>query len=261
MEKGLIIASFGTTVRETRIKTIGNLEQKIAAACPGTYTLRAFTSRIVMKRLKEKFNFPVFNELEAYDHMIDRGINEEDIYIQPLHILPGVEYEKLVNLNKGTVGHPLFANRADLETFVDTMDFDVAEDEVLLLFGHGTYHVSDIIYDELQEVLEEKGHKNIFVVTVEGGTTIEDRLEAIESLGAKRAILQPLMIVAGVHVMEDMDSRDEGSVRQILESKGYEVESRIVGLGELKAVEDMFVKKAKDLVDNHLGEIEPRYIE
>ncbi len=265
MEKGLIIASFGTTVRDIRVKNIGNLEQKINAAIPEAYTLRAFTSRMVMRRLKERDNLYVFNEIEAYDQLLDRGICEEDIYIQPLHILPGVEYEKLVKLDRGTLGHPLFASREDLETFVDTMNFDVDEDEdededeVLVLFGHGTYHASDIIYDQLQEVLEEKGHKNIFVVTVEGDTTIEDVLEDIEKTGAKKVILQPLMIVAGVHVIEDMDSRDEGSLRQILESKGFEVESKYVGLGELEAVEAMFIQKAKDLMNGDLGEIEPRY--
>lgn len=254
-----MIASFGTTVRDTRVKSIGNLEQKINGSVSDAYTLRAFTSRMVIRRLKEKDDLYVFNEIEAYDHLLDRGIREEDIYIQPLHILPGVEYEKLIKLNKGSLGHPLFATREDLETFVNTMDFNLHEDEALVLFGHGTYHASDVIYDELQEVLEEKEYPNIFVVTVEGNTTIEDKLDAIEKTGAKKVILQPLMIVAGVHVIEDMDSRDEGSLRQILESRGYEVESKYVGLGELKAVEDMFIQKTNKLLNHKLGEIEPRY--
>ncbi len=56
--------------------------------------LRAFTSQMVIDKLKKRDNYLVDNPKEALEKMKDNNI--ENIYIQPLHIIPGHEYEKLL---------------------------------------------------------------------------------------------------------------------------------------------------------------------
>lgn len=261
MEKGLVIASFGTTVEETRRKTISHIERRINEKVENIYSLRAFTSRIIVNRLKKNDGFPVFNEKEAYAHLLDRGIPKEDIYIQPLHILPGVEYKKLTDLAGDKVGLPLFSSYRDLEEFVDLMDFNIEDENALVLFGHGTYHKNDIIYDDLQEIYRDKGYNNIFIVCVEGNTPVDNIINELKALNPKKVIVQPLMIVAGVHAIEDMDSDDEGSLRSVLEGEGFKVESRMWGLGEYDEIADLFAKRAQALVNGEIDYSNKDYLD
>lgn len=254
MEKGLIIASFGTTHRDTRIKAISNIERLINKSLSekNIYSLRAFTSRLVKKRIFEKEELYIFNENEAKKHMEDRGIIEENIYVQPLHLLPGFEFEKLSKMKDVKLGEPLFSSTEDLEQFVDTVPFNVSEKEVLILFGHGTDHLNDRIYKDLQEIFFQKGHKNIFIVCVEGEVSLKESIEKVKELNPEKIILQPLMIVAGDHAKNDMASLEEGSLRYELEKKGFNIESRLIGLGEIPEVVELFIHKADKLINNQI---------
>ncbi|MDO5037115.1 MAG: sirohydrochlorin cobaltochelatase [Tissierellia bacterium] len=260
MDKGIIIASFGTSVEETRRKSISRIENAIHEAFPEAYSLRAFTSRMIRNRLIKEEGLHVFTEKEAYDHLLDRGLKEENIFIQPLHVIPGYEYEKLVKLDRGRVGLPLFSSKKDLDDFVGRMDFDLGEGEALILFGHGTDHTNDVIYRDLQEAFRRAGHDNIFVVCVEGNRPFAHVEEDLAGLGLKRVHVQPLMIVAGVHALEDMDSQEEGSLRRTLEERGYEVVSRMKGLGEYPEIVDMFVQKTRLLLEGSPLEDKDTYI-
>ena len=115
MKKGLILASFGTTHIDTREKAIENIEKAIANRFPDVKCLRCFTSRIVVKRIKENEGISIFNEKEAIDALLEDGIQEEDIYIQPLHMIPGVEYEKLAALKVEHLGKPELMEEIELK--------------------------------------------------------------------------------------------------------------------------------------------------
>ena len=52
MSKGLLVVSFGTSVAETRIKTIEALEKDLAAAVPERKAYRAWTSSIIRRKLR-----------------------------------------------------------------------------------------------------------------------------------------------------------------------------------------------------------------
>lgn len=253
MEKGIVIASFGTTHKDTRIKAISNIERSINTICreKSIYSLRAFTSRIVKKRIWENEGLYVFNEIEAIEQLKDRGIKEENIYIQPLHLLPGFEYEKLRSIKCKHLGVPLFSSLEDVRKFVEKVPFEVEKEEVLILFGHGTDHANDRIYEDLQKEFHLSGKKNIYVVCVEGNHSLEVSLEKILSHHPKKVILQPLMIVAGDHAKNDMDSMEEGSLRKELDKEGLIVESRLIGLGEVPEVVELFNEKVKDLIYNN----------
>ena len=50
------------------------------------------------------------------------------------------------------------------------------------------------------------------------------------------------MVVAGDHASNDMAGDEEDSWKSVLAGEGYEVECLLQGLGELKAIQDIYVE-------------------
>ncbi|EGS31154.1 MAG: sirohydrochlorin cobaltochelatase [Peptoniphilus sp. oral taxon 375] len=251
MKKGLILASFGTTHIDTREKAIENIEKAIANRFPDVKCLRCFTSRIVVKRIKENEGISIFNEKEAIDALLEDGIQEEDIYIQPLHMIPGVEYEKLAALKVGHLGKPLLYDEESIRKALSKLNFPDKEEANLVLFGHGSYHKSDDFYQKAQEILDSTGHDNVYVVTVEGSVTIEDVMDKLLA-SKKKVILKPFMIVAGDHAKNDMASDDPDSLKSILEGAGLETEVEMKGLGEEPGIVEEFIERVEGLLETEI---------
>ncbi|MDQ9752094.1 sirohydrochlorin cobaltochelatase, partial [Acinetobacter baumannii] len=74
---------------------------------------------------------------------------------------------------------------------------DAGDDTALVFMGHGTEHPANSTYTTLQEKLTQAGYDNYFIGTVEAEPSLEDVLAKVQASGAKKVILQPLMIVAG----------------------------------------------------------------
>lgn len=249
MEKGIIVASFGTTYEETRRLCIESVEGKIEDAFKEIPTQRAFTSRIIVNRLKKRDDLHILNEIEAVEKFKNDGI--EDIYIQPLHIIQGHEYEKVVKLGQ-KIGLPLLSSDEDYEKVVDIVNSDdLNEGEAIVFMGHGSDHVADESYKKLENIYRKKGYENVYVATVEGADTIEDVLEDIKDKDYKKIILQPFMLVAGDHAINDMASDEDDSWNSIVKDAGYEVEVRVKGLGEYEGIQDMYVEHLRDLMEEN----------
>ena len=75
--------------------------------------------------------------------------------------------------------------------------------------------------------------------------TVEKVLSLVKAGNYKRVLLRPMMIVAGDHANNDMAGEEEGSWKHIFESAGYEVVCQVHGLGELEAIQNLFVKHAE----------------
>ncbi len=54
LDKALLVVSFGTTHEETRARTIDAIEEHLAKAFPDRKLYRGWTSRMIVKRLREK---------------------------------------------------------------------------------------------------------------------------------------------------------------------------------------------------------------
>ena len=65
MTKAIIVVSFGTTYPDTRKKTIQACEETIQQRFPDFQVHRAFTSNVVIKRIKENegISVPTVNQL------------------------------------------------------------------------------------------------------------------------------------------------------------------------------------------------------
>ena len=255
MKKGIIVVSFGTSYEKTRKLCIESIENRIREEYEDFLVLRAFTSQMVIDKLKKRDNYLVDNPKEALEKMKDDNI--ENIYIQPLHIIPGHEYEKLLEqaykFSKGNdsiniqIGKPLLFYDSDYSKVVKGLDFVKAKDgEAMVFMGHGTDHFADKSYQRLENKFKEKDYKNVFIGTVEGKKTIDDIIPILKEQSIKKVRLMPFMLVAGDHAINDMAS-DENSWKTKLLAEDIDVEVILKGLGEVKGIQDIYM--------NHLNRI------
>ena len=80
-------------------------------------------------------------------------------------------------------GDPLLTseqdNREVLEAVAEEFSW-LKEDEVLVLMGHGTTHYANSIYAALDYTFKDKGHKNIFLGTVEAYPSMESIMKLVK---------------------------------------------------------------------------------
>ena len=104
---------------------------------------------------------------------------------------------------------------------------------------------------KLQSILLQKGFTNYYIGTVEAEPSIEDVLREVKKGSYKKVVLQPLMIVAGDHANNDMAGDDDDSWKSQFEaSKAFDsVESQIAGLGEVDAIQQIYVAHTKAAIE------------
>lgn len=257
-KKAILIVSFGTSHKDTREKTIDAIEIDCKGAFPGIPQRRAFTSSIIMKKLKSRNNLHIDNVTEAMEKLIYEGYRR--VVIQPTHILNGDEYEKMVAMAKAfegkldslEIGAPLLTTSDDFNELcrgvAEHLSAHRNDDNAVVLMGHGTGHHTDAVYAALEYRFHALGYKNIFVGTVEGYPDFDTLLERIKEYGPTKCVLFPLMIVAGEHAKNDM-AGEEDSWKKKLEQSGYKVECLLEGLGELDSVRAMYVEHLRRAVE------------
>ena len=64
----------------------------------------------------------------------------------------------------------------------------------------------------------------------------------------RRSFCEPLMIVAGDHANNDMAGDEDDSWKSTFEKAGYTVDCQVEGLGQLEAIQQLFVEHAKAAV-------------
>ena len=252
-KKAILVTSFGTSHLDTMEKTIAAVENAISSALP-QYTLRrAFTSTIIMKKLRSRDGMEIDNVTEALNRLVEEGF--EEVVLQPTHILCGEEYEKLCALaspfvDKLTIsmGTPLLRtidqHWALAKAMKDLLP-QPGEDEAILFMGHGTPHFANAAYALLQYMLEDLGADHIYVGTVEGCPDLQQVIRRIRrNPGIRKLTLLPLMVVAGDHANNDMAGPEPDSWKNILTKEGYQVTCLLKGLGEFPEIRRLFVDHA-----------------
>ena len=255
-EKALCVVSFGTSVpgAEAAITTI---EAALRNACPEREFRRAFTSRIICRKLAREGR-PVQSPEEALEELAAGGVR--DVLVQPTHLTPGEEYEKLCRIASAYAGRfdtlriaaPLIAGAQDLLAVTDAVLAHCMPeaDEALLLMGHGTGHIANMIYPALQTALRLRGEARAFVGTVEGWPALEDCLAQLQRGPWKKVLLAPLMLVAGDHAMNDMAGDAPDSWKSRLESAGFAVRCRLEGIGMWDEVAALYRRHLTDAGEN-----------
>ena len=86
------MVSFGTSYHATREVTIDAIENDIAKAYPEYQVYRAWTSKMIIAKLKKRDQIHIFTVREAMEKMIEDGIT--DVIVQPTHVINGIENDR-----------------------------------------------------------------------------------------------------------------------------------------------------------------------
>lgn len=255
MGKAILAVSFGTSHMDTLDKTIGAIERSIEEHFPEYRLYRAFTSGMILKKLRKTKGLEFYNVKEAMERMAADGM--ETVIVQPTHIINGIENDKMLEdlmmyadrFQKIRVGKPLLSSVDDYKKAIHAVmeEVELAEDETLVMMGHGTDHHANSAYPTLEYTFHLLGYRQVLVGTVEGFPDFNNVLTKLEITGTKKVVLMPFMVVAGDHAKHDM-AGNEDSWKSELEEAGYEVRTILKGLGELKGIRNLFVEHIEEVI-------------
>ena len=259
-EKELLVVSFGTSYNDNRRQTIGAIEEAMETAFPGYSVRRAFTSQIILDKVKDRDGVAMDNVQQALDRAVDNGV--KTLIIQPTHLMNGLEYNELVDtvaqyadaFEHLAIGQPLLTDQADFEGGVEAITQATAQYDdgktAICFMGHGTEADSNTVYTTMQDLLTQKGYANYYIGTVEAEPSLDTVLSAVQKGSYERVVLLPLMIVAGDHANNDMAGDEADSWKSTFSAAGYEVECLLTGLGELEGIQQLFVAHAQQAMDS-----------
>ena len=280
-EKELLVVSFGTSFNASRAADIGGVEKALQAANPDWSVRRAFTAQIIINHVQARDDEKIDNMDQALERAVKNGVKE--LVVQPTHLMHGAEYDELteavnnykdkfesvkiaepllgevgadateINADKAAVAEAITAEAVKTAEY-DSLDAAAEDSTAFVFMGHGTSHTAKISYSQRQTQMEQLGYKNVFIGTVEGEpeeTSCENVIEKVKEAGYKNVILRPLMVVAGDHANNDMAGDDDDSwLSQFEASENFDsVKTQIAGLGEIDAIQQLYVAHTKAAID------------
>lgn len=256
----ILVVSFGTSYNDSRDKTIGAIEKSIEDKYTDYDVRRAFTSQIIIDKLKERDGLEIDNMTEALDRLVNDGV--KTLVVQPTHVMSGYEYDDVVaevekykdKFDAVAIGQPLLTSDEDYTNVANALKDATAEystDGTAIVFmGHGTEHEANAAYTKFQKTLTDIGADNYIVGTVEATPSLDDVVAALKEKEYKKAVLEPLMVVAGDHANNDMAGDEEDSWKTVITNEGFEVECVLRGMGEIEAIRDIYVAHVQDAIDS-----------
>lgn len=261
MKKAILVVSFGTSHMDALKNSIEKIENKIKEEFKEYDVYRAFTAHMIIKKIKNRDGINIPTPEEALEELREKGY--EEVIVQPLHIIPGEEFDYIkgiVKIHKDDfksikIGRPIFYYQGmeglpkDYSLFIESIKEVLENEESVVLFGHGTAHYGNAVYGMLQTVLVDEDYDNVFVATVEGYPSIESCIKRMKKKNIKKTKLVPLLLVAGDHAKNDMASDEDDSLKSMLEREGIEVCLHMHGLGEFDKFGHLYINRIHDLIE------------
>ena len=257
-DKVILVVSFGTSYNNNRGLSIGAIENDIKDSFPDYEIRRAFTSQMIINKLKKRDDLHIDNVKEALERAVQDGV--KTIIVQPTHMMDGTEYHYKIKdhledykdkFDTLILGKPLIKYDEDYEDLIKSITAtEYSDDTAVCFMGHGTPADSNIIYTTLQDKLFSKNYKNYFIGTVEAKPDFDDVLSMINEGQYNKIVLKPLMVVAGDHAQNDMAGDEDDSWKSMFTANGYEVECVIEGLAQSKDIRNMYIKHLKEITDD-----------
>lgn len=253
MKKGILIVSFGTSHMDTLEKTIAVIERYAAEKFPDYIIYRAFTSTVIIRKLRRNQGIEVDTIEKALDRMAADGV--EEVIVQPTHIINGIENDAMNDIlekrrhmfRRMCTGRPLLSSVDDYKKSVHAVmaQTELSDDEMLILMGHGTDHHANSAYPTLEYTFHALGYTQVLVGTVESFPELQNVLSRLEVSGKKKTVLMPFMFVAGDHAKNDMAGKED-SWKSRLEEEGYQVRVVLKGLGEFEGIRKLFAEHIEE---------------
>lgn len=260
----ILIMTFGTTFPETRAKTIEAVKADIQRAHPDIPVFEAYTSHIIIDRVKANEGIQKLTPEKAFDKLKAEGYTR--VAVVSLDIIPGVEYSYKTIVTKMqmskfkalSIATPLMYYQGTEDAPDQVVDFlnavktqfpVMGKTDATLLMAHGTPHPSNAYYSVIQDRLGELGIENVFVYSVEGRPNLEDVIPKLKAKGIKHVTLMPIMMVAGDHANNDMAGDEPDSHKSILMGEGIKVDAYIHGLGENENIRKIYVERSNEALE------------
>ena len=271
MKQAILVVAFGSTVDSAREQNIDSVVKYISQSFPDYTVKLAFSSRIIVKRLRER-GITIPTEQGALEQLIQDGYTH--VYVQPLHFTGGEEFDKLKHnilaheregqLEVLRVGRPLVYYMAqeehpdDYQILIDRFirSLNIPDEDGLLLVGHGGLGSGNSSYGNLQFKLIRAGLTNVRIAVLENAPYITDVALPWEWLDGKRPnriYVHPLLLVLGDHAQNDLFGDADDSAINEIAAAGYEVESINSALGEYDVIHDIFRQHVQDCIDDIYG--------
>ena len=252
---GILVVSFGTSYHDSLVNNIQAIEKTIGESFPGCELRRAFTSGMIIRKLKTRDGIHVDTVAEALDSFLRDGFT--DLIVQPTHIINGVENDHMLDVLRSyknrfhslRVGTPLLTTTEDYRALISSVMkeyTDLKDDEFLVFMGHGTDHDANAVYPALDYMLKADGYSNVYIGTVEGYPDLSLVKDLVHKRSPRKILLAPLMIVAGDHASNDMAGDGSDSWKNEFLREGYEVSCILKGLGDAALDCSIFVDHAKE---------------
>jgi len=261
-DAAVVLAAFGSSNRARRV--INTIAGELRAAFPEREFFLAATSEIIRRKAGGASVQQVLAEVEA------AGFRKA--VVQPLHVFPGTEYQQLLETChffpglRIVTGETLLHRWEYVEELLDLLapEFVPPAAGVTVLAVHGTPLAADpvnAVYLGLEHLVSSR-YANVLLAAVEGVPPFAGLLSRLARQGpageGRVARILPLMLVAGLHVEEDLMGGRPESWRCRLERLGYRVECpqvadqdgrRFTGLGLRSGVRRMFVARLARLLE------------
>jgi sirohydrochlorin cobaltochelatase len=254
-ERAILAVSSGTTNKKAREENITAIIRKFEEEFKDYEIKGAFTSQKIIVRLKDD-GLQIDTPKEALQKLKEQGVSE--VIIQPLHIIPGGEYRRLMaaaeeyrgSFEKIIVSTPLLFSEMDYEEVAHLISQEfhqLKEYQAVVFMGHGGRGEGNQSYSILQRYID-KLSLNAFIGTISAEPGLQSIIERLKIKNIKEVILTPFMLVAGNHALMDMASEEETSWKSTLEREGFKVSVQLHGLGEKVEYQKLYIKKVRMMI-------------
>jgi len=208
----LLITHYGSSDPQTRALTLDVVTREAQEAFPQFTVREAYISPIVRKRLAKE---GVYKDSPTDALLKLRAEGYRTIYVQSTTLIEGSEMTSV---------------RRDADKLRPFFK-EIKVGNPLL------YSVEDC--EKVIGIL-----KNFHVSTIEGYPTLDATLLQLKETRPKSVTLVPLLLVCGNHTKEDI----AGVWKTELEKQGYQVNVRMQGLGENKAIRQLYMEHIKAML-------------
>ena len=188
----------------------------------------------------------------AFDRLQREGAGE--VVVAATQLVPGRAYRQVEAAAADAAGRfaavrmgtPLIGAAADAAYLAEALAqrHPLVPGQAVVFVGHGAEGPAQLSYAALAQFLRMTGRTDLLVGTLRLRPCFEDVLRELKGLGARRVLLVPLMLAAGVHTARDIAGAGSESWRARLVAAGYEVEAYPEGLADMPAVRELAVRHA-----------------
>ncbi|MBO4780617.1 MAG: sirohydrochlorin cobaltochelatase [Selenomonadaceae bacterium] len=243
----ILLTSFGSADDKIRATTFDALATELEKKFPAFEVRQAFTSNFMIRKIVRRGIF-IATPSEEISRL--RGEGCRKIFLLPTHLTPGEEFDNKIKICAAPdveIIPPLLSEPLDKKIFATILNcYPRAEDENLILIGHGSPNRHNPVYERLQTLAGDNVH--IGVIEATDTPNFDDVVKRLKISRAEKILLAPLLFNGGVHVAEDIAGDDSGSWLNRLTALGYKVRVIRDGLGTFKNFRKLYIDRLEEKI-------------